>query len=429
MDNPSQAIALYGCTLIDPSGFAPKDADGILIQDGKIKDYVDSKHLEDMTRDQVQLIDASGLSLLPGFIDCHLHLSGLRQGLPPGSWPSGNREERIVRAVRQAWDLLMAGFTTIVDNSPHGPFIRGMIKTEEISGPRIIPCGRGLAATGGAGHIPFFSEETVRQTHPWAITCDGANNLRLEVRRLRREGSDWIKFWASGARTWERDRGTDVQYSEEEMRAIVEEAHRYGLKVQTHSTCNMAAKLAIKAGVDCIVHGEGLEEECERLLLDHEVAWLPTLGILQLRRNPEGRPIREHPGLLKHYDNVARYHNQGIRIALGSDTFSDDWTTYGGHGLREIKELVNTGLSTMEALRVATLEGARVLGEDHHLGSLRVGMSADLILMKGRPDQETSVFDKVSNVVLVMREGMIVKDSLCLSNSSAKTFGPFQHYQ
>jgi imidazolonepropionase-like amidohydrolase len=351
MDNPPQTTAIQGCTLIDPSGLAPADATGILVEDGKVKGFIDSNPMEDSRKKQVQVIDASGLSLLPGLIDCHLHLSGLSKGFPPSSWPLSNREERIVRSVRQAWDLLMAGFTTVIDNSPHGPFIREMIKSGEIMGPQVIPCGRGLAATGGAGHIPFFSETTVRQKHPWAITCDGADNLRLEVRRLRQEGADWIKFWTSGARMWERDKGTDIQYSEEEMKAIVDEAHRYGLKVQTHCTCNMAGKMAISAGADCLVHGEGLEDECKRLLLDHKAAWLPTLH--------------------------------------------------------------------------ATVEGAKLIGEEHHLGSLKIGATADIILMKGRPDQDTSAFDDVANVVLVMREGIIVKDSLCLANTSSKNFGPF----
>lgn len=420
----SSPIVISHCTFIDPSGFAPSDAAGIMIEDGKIKGTMDAKDLDDITGNQVQVIDASGLSLLPGLIDCHLHLSGLRKGLPPGSWPLRHREERMVRSVRQAWELLMAGFTTVVDNSPHGPFLRNMIARGEIHGPRIIPCGRGLAATGGAGHIPFFSEETIRQSHPWAITCDGVDNLRLAVRRLRQEGAGWIKFWASGASMWERDKGTDVQYSEEEMKAIVEEAHRYGLKVQTHATCNQAAKEAIKAGTDCLVHGEGLEDDGKGLLLDHQTAWLPTLHILQLRRNPQCIPIREHPGLSQHYGNVLDCFQKGVHVALGSDTFSDERTPYGVHGFREIKEFTHAGLSPMEALKIATVEGAKLIGKAHHLGSLKKGATADLILMKGRPDQDISAFNDVANTVLVMREGVVLKDSLGLSGD-AKGLGPF----
>ena len=424
MSAPSHSIAISHATLIDPCGFAPTDAAAVMVEDGKIKAYMDSKNLEDVTGNQVQVIDASGLSLLPGFIDCHLHLSGLRKGLPPGSWPLSNREERMVRSVRQAWDLLMAGFTTVVDNSPHGPFLRNMIARGEILGPRIIPCGKGLAATGGAGHIPFFSEATISKSHPWAITCDGVDNLRLEVRRLRQAGADWIKFWASGARMWERDKGTDVQYAEEEMKAIVDEAHRYGLKVQTHSTCHQAAKLALKAGADCLVHGEGLRDDCKELLLDHKAAWLPTLHILQLRRNPQRIPIHEHSGLSQHYEKVFDYYQNGVHVALGSDTFSDERTPYGAHGFCEIKEFINAGLSPMETLKIATVEGAKLIGKEHHLGCLKVGATADLILMKGRPDQDTSAFDDVTNIVLVMREGVIFKDSLGLSSDSPKCFGP-----
>jgi imidazolonepropionase-like amidohydrolase len=243
---------------------------------------------------------------------------------------------------------------------------------------------------------------------------------------LRQEGADWIKFWASGASMWERDKGTDVQYAEEEMKAIVDEAHRYGLKVQTHSTCNQAAKFALEAGVDCLVHGEGLKDDCKALLLDHQAAWLPTLHMLQLRRNPQCIPIHEHPGLSRHYENVVDYFQNGVHVALGSDTFCDERTPYGAHGFYEIKEFSNAGLSPMEALKIATVEGAELIGKGHHLGCLKVGANADLILMKGHPDQDTSTaFDDVANVVLVMREGVIVKDSLGLSGDSPKGVGPF----
>jgi imidazolonepropionase-like amidohydrolase len=247
-----QDVLIYGCTFLDPSSSVPRECAGILVSDGKIAGYVGHDSIRTLNKNEIQLINATGLSLLPGFIDCHLHLTGLSQGLPPSSWLLRDMGELLIRSVRQAWELLMAGFTTVVDNSHNGPIIGSMVRRKEIVGPRIISCGKGLAATGGAGNVPHFHERTIRQRHPWAITCDGVNKLRLEVRKLRRDGSDWIKFWTSGAGMSDRDQWTDVQYSQEEMNAIVAEAHHYGLKVMTHCTCTPAAKMAIAAGVDCI---------------------------------------------------------------------------------------------------------------------------------------------------------------------------------
>jgi imidazolonepropionase-like amidohydrolase len=424
--NPSQGVLIYGCTFLDPSNSVPGESAGILVKDGKIAGYVDHDSMKNLDKDQIQLINASGLSLLPGFIDCHLHLTGLSQGLPPSSWLIRDVGELLIRAVRQAWELLMAGFTTVVDNSHNGSIINSMIRRKEIVGPRIIPCGKGLAATGGAGHVPYFPERLIRQRHPWAITCDGVDKLRLEVRKLRRDGSDWIKFWTSGAGMSDRDQWTDVHYSQEEMNAIVAEAHRYGLKVMTHCTCNPAAKMAVTAGVDCIIHGEGLDKELKGLLSGNDVVWLPTLGILRMLRNPLGLPVRENPILSKHFDNVRDYYAEGVRIALGSDTFADDMTPFGRHGLREIKELMNAGLDSMAALRVATVEGGRLLGQEQSLGSLKVGAAADVLLVQGRLDLDPSVLDDAAKVVFVMREGEIVKDFLRLSNHPPKDFGPFR---
>jgi imidazolonepropionase-like amidohydrolase len=224
----------------------------------------------------------------------------------------------------------------------------------------------------------------------------------------------------------DRDQWTDVQYSQEEMNAIVAEAHHYGLKVMTHCTCNRAAKMAIAAGVDCIIHGEGLDEEFKELLSSNHVVWLPTLGILRMLRNSSQMGVRENPILSKHFDNVRDFYTEGVSIALGSDSFADDMTPFGHHGLREIKELMDAGLDSMAALRVATIEGGRLLGQDQSLGSLKVGASADVLLVQGRPDLDPSVLDDATKVVFVMREGETVKDSLGLSDHHPNDLGPFR---
>jgi imidazolonepropionase-like amidohydrolase len=172
-----------------------------------------------------------------------------------------------------------------------------------------------------------------------------------------------------------------------------------------------------------------LDEELKGLLSSNDVVWLPTLGILKMLRNPQGLPVQENPILSKHFNNVRDYYAEGVRIALGSDTFADDMTPFGRHGLREIKELMNVGLDSMAALRVATVEGGRLLGQEQSLGSLKVGATADVLLVQGRPDLDPSVLDDTAKVVFVMREGEIVKDFLSLSNRPSNDFGPFRQFR
>ena len=100
----SQHVLIYGCTFIDPSGSVPRECVGILVKDGKIAGYVDHDSMRNLNKDRIQLINATGLSLLPGFIDCHLHLTGLSQGLPPSSWLLRDMGELLIRAVRQSWE-------------------------------------------------------------------------------------------------------------------------------------------------------------------------------------------------------------------------------------------------------------------------------------------------------------------------------------
>jgi imidazolonepropionase-like amidohydrolase len=386
--------------------------------------------MDKLRKDDLKIIDASGLSLLPGFIDCHLHITGFSQGYPPSLWLLENTEERLIRSVRQIRELLMAGFTTVVDNSRNGSVLKSMVLKGEILGPMIVPCGRGLAASGGAGFIPNINDEKIHQTHPWAITCDGVDQLVKTVRNLRNDGAEFIKIWVSGAGMHDHDEETDVQYSQCEINSVVDEAHRHGLKVKAHCTCALAASMAIEANVDCIIHGENLDKTSKELFFKSDIVWLPTLSLMQAFGNPKALKKNEIPSMSAKYEaaisahyekaipahceTVFEFYNKKHPIALGSDTFADDRTPYGINGLREIKEFIQIGLKPIEAIKIATYNGAKLLGMENKIGTLKEGAIADLILMKGRPDKDASLFDDVRNIVLVIRAGKIVKDSMDL---------------
>jgi len=423
-------MAITNSKVIDALGVTAENTNGIMIENDKITEHINDCSMDKLLTDDLKILNASGLSLLPGFIDCHLHITGFSQGYPPSLWLLENTEERLIRSVRQTRELLMAGFTTVADNSRNGSVLKSMILKGEISGPMIVPCGKGLAASGGAGFIPNINDEIIHQTHPWAITCDGVDQLVKTVRNLRNDGAECIKIWVSGAGMHDHDEETDVQYSQREINSVVDEAHRHGLKVQAHCTCALAASMAIEADVDCIIHGENLDIASKELFLKSDVVWLPTLSLMQVFGNPEAKEINETPSISAHdetaisahyetaipahYKTVFEFYNKKHPIALGSDTFADDRTPYGKNGLREIKEFIQTGLKPIEAIKIATHNGAKLLGMENQIGTLKEGAIADIILMKGRPDKDASLFDDVANVVLVMRAGQVVKDSLGL---------------
>ncbi|MCF8068029.1 MAG: amidohydrolase family protein [Desulfobacterales bacterium] len=419
MYNELSRMAIVNCNMIDPSKRTPTDSTGIIIEKNLIADLIIDNSIE---IEQMQTIDASGLCLLPGFIDCHLHITGLAQGYPPALWLSQTKEERQVRSIRQAWELLMSGFTTVIDISNNGHVLKDMISRGEIYGPRIIPCLRGLAAPGGAGYIPNAKQSEIEKLHPWAITCNGTDNLITEIRQLKNDGAEFIKFWISGAGMHDQDDESKVQYSQSEINTIVGETHRCGLKIQAHCTCSSAVKMAIEGEVDFIIHGFGMDHASKESLIKKGIAWAPTCEIESTFSKPGDKQFDEF--ITHHYQTILEFYNSSCPIVLGSDTFADDRTPFGKFGLREMLNFIDAGIPVEDVIKIATVNGAKLLGLENLLGTLAIGATADLILMNGRPDKDPSLLNDPDNIVFVMREGIVVKDSLGLSGGCPNQFGP-----
>jgi imidazolonepropionase-like amidohydrolase len=396
-------IAIVGGTLIDGTGKEPLEDTVILIDGTKIVKIGRKESVS--ISENFEKIEASGKIVMPGLIDCHVHLTGLK-GADPLRWVVENRLLRAVRSVSQAWKLLEHGFTTVRDLSENGLYLKKAVEEGSIIGPRILAYGRGLGRTGGHGDlrrdIYEMPADVVKELHPFCVQCDGIDAIRREARALVGKGADGFKVFVTGGGTWEKDREKDIHYTVEEVKAVVEEARMLGLRVCAHAECLEGVKIAVEAGVDTIEHGDVLDEEVCKKMVEKNIIYVPTLSIYYV-----GPWAVEVPEVQLKSFRIA--HKTGVKIALGSDAFTEELTPFGKYNIGEIKRMVDAGMSPMEAIISATKISAEALGISDKVGTIEEGKIADLLIINGNPlDDITILLDK-NNIETIIKEGVIIK--------------------
>jgi imidazolonepropionase-like amidohydrolase len=267
---------LYGGTIFTGNTQYTIDKGSIVYENSRII-YVGRDTGYNITAEDV-VYDCKDKFIMPGLIDCHVHYGGTESPYAK-DWVLEPDEEQAMVSISQAKKSLFNGFTTVRDISDNGIHLRNMINSGIISGPRIIACGRGLSRTGGHGDAYEVPVEKARNSHPWAIICDGEDEIRKGVRRLIKEGSQCIKLWASGGGLWEKERETDQHYSLKEISVMVEEATNAGIPVCAHCECLSSAMDSAIAGVVSIEHGEELNEEVLAIMKTKDISLVPTYGL------------------------------------------------------------------------------------------------------------------------------------------------------
>lgn len=415
---------LVGVTLLDGTGKDPEEDMAITVKEGIIHKIEKSKKLPNLPAG-IQRIDLDGYFVMPGLIDCHTHLGGCRAQTEI-DWALEPKTLRAIRSVADAFNILKRGFTTVRDISWNGLFLKRAINEGTIVGPRIVACGPGLSRTGGHGDIYQLPVDFVQDNHPWAILCDGPENLRAAVRRLIRQGADAIKIWVSGGGIWEKERETDDHYSFEEISSVVAEARMIaGTKVCAHCENVRSVKNAVRAGVDTIEHGEELNEEVAEMMCERGVVLIPTLHLffdwfkhyVPPVRQENSQPVRRDIGAAAKAEinrilrNFQLAREKGVKIALGSDCFSDPITPFGEYSIMELKALVEGGLTPLEAIASASKTGSEALGLNSIIGTIEVGKMADLLLVSGNPAEDIDVLLRPENVKWVVKEGKLVVEN------------------
>lgn len=348
-----------------------------------------------------RLVDLRGSTLLPGFIDCHVHFRS-EGGSDPVSQVMQDPDAMVaLRMARNAWRTLRAGLTTVRDcgGKNHVEFTtRAAMASGLFLGPRLLLAGKAICMTGG---------------HAWRYgrEADGPDDLRKAVREQLKVGADFIKFIATGGITTPEVEIGSPQLSEDELRAGIEEAHKAGRKTSAHAHGIQGIQNALRAGIDSIEHGYFIDDEAASLMVERGVTLVPTSAAVQTvaRLGVEaGIPapvVRKARYALDHHiQNFKRAHRAGVRMAMGTDTGVPCMRH--GENLQELAALVGLGMTPMEAIVTSTSAAAAFLGRPD-VGAIEPGRKADLVVVNGDPLVDIAVLtrpDAISRVYLGGRE-------------------------
>jgi imidazolonepropionase-like amidohydrolase len=354
--------------------------------------------------------DLGDVTLMPGLIDAHTHVV-LHAGDYDSQILRETPEYRAIVATNAARLTLEAGVTTIRDLGNEGAgfadiALRDAVAKGVVPGPRILAAIQPVTPTGAyrlVGYSPYT------QTPPISYAADGPAEVRKQVRRLIEQGADVIKLYMESyeKRQLSADRLTGaLNYSPDELKAAVEEAHKAGLKVAAHTYSDEAARMAVEAGADSIEHGLYIREETFRLMARKGVYYVPTLLVYELWRDgkifggisPENK-VKLTNTVSEHTESYRRALAAGVKIAFGTDTFE-----LPGTNARELELMVRYGMRPADALRSATSVSATLLGLSELTGAVEPGKSADLIAVEGDPLADISAVRRVS---FVMKEGKV----------------------
>jgi imidazolonepropionase-like amidohydrolase len=405
---------IHAGTLLAKPGNDPLTKQTIAIDNGKV---VSVSPGFTAAKSGDTLIDLSDRFVLPGLIDCHVHLTGEFGPHHKMELVEEGPEAVTMRAAHYARLTLEAGFTTVRDLGEIGKpgnaifALKSAVAKGYVPGPRIFAAGSIISPTGGHGITCGYRDDINLLFDP-SGRADGADGCRHAVRRQISRGADFIKFVATGGVLTDTDTGTDRQFFEDEYEAIVATAHMLGRRTTAHAHGADGMKAALKAGVDGIEHGTFMDDEIMDTMKKRGVFYVPTAlagaTVAEYARTQDFMPkaIREKalavgPNILS---TVTKSHAAGIRIAFGTDTAVSPH----GQNAKEFALMVKAGMTPMEAIAAATVTAAEHIGHAAHLGSIEPGKAADIIATAGSP---LANVDELMHIRFVMRDGKVFKDA------------------
>lgn len=359
-----------------------------------------------------KLINMRNQTVMPGFIDSHVHLSGETSKNQYMEEFTLNDEDYALKAVKYSERTLMAGFTTVRDlGGIVAISLRNAINQGDIKGPRILAAGKSIATTGGhADPSNGYSRALIGDPEAKDGVINSPEEARKAVRQRYKESSDVIKITATGGVLSNAKDGAGAQFTEDEIKAVVSTAKDYGYRVAAHAHGAEGMKRAIRAGVSSIEHGTFMDDEVIALMKENGTYYVPTItagkSVADSAKIPGYYPPLVVPKAIatgpKIQSTFAKAYKAGVKIAFGTDAgvFAH------GKNYKEFEYMVEAGMPAMEAIKSATMGAADLLGISDRIGSIEKGKSADIIAVNGDPIKDIKV---LSSMNFVMKEGVVYK--------------------